>query len=451
MSKKRILWGRVILAAAILIAIIALIVILVSRGCKRGDGEFEEYDVPPVEVEPAEPQYLYDICIDSLYVEKGEIEPNQTLSDMLVPKGVSQAVVNHIANDCREVLDVRKIRGGNTYYLLASNDTTQTPLFWIYEIDYRNTAVFSLTDSLTAWCITKDIDLRMERTSGTITSSLWNAVVGNGGDAALAVRLSDIYAWTIDFFGIQEGDSFDAVYEREYVGDKSVGLGKVHYCSFVHCGDTLTAIAFEQNGKTDYFNDKGENLRKAFLKAPLSYSRISSTFSNSRLHPVYKYYRPHHGVDYAAPAGTPVYSIGDGVVITKAYQKGGAGNYLKIKHNDTYTTSYMHLKGYAKGITQGCRVKQGQLIGYVGSTGASTGPHLDFRVFKNGTPIDPLKMDSPPADPIQGSYREQFGKVVKYWREALQHDGPLEPYHEEIPLVDSLQLLKDSIKQTEHP
>ena len=401
MSKKRILWGRVILAAAILIAIIALIVILVSRGCKRGDGEFEEYDVPSMEVEPAEPQYLYDICIDSLYVEKGEIEPNQTLSDMLVPKGVSQAVVNHIANDCREVLDVRKIRGGNTYYLLATNDTTQTPLFWIYEIDYRNTAVFSLTDSLTAWCITKDIDLRMERTTGTITSSLWNAVVGNGGDAALAVRLSDIYAWTIDFFGIQQRDSFSVYYEEIYADSVRVGSGNVLAANFVTQGVDHYAIRYRYRGeREEYFDEKGTSLRRAFLKAPLNYSRISSRFSNARLHPITKVVRAHHGVDYAAPSGTPVHSIGDGVVITKGWDSKGGGNYLKIKHNGTYTTEYMHLKGFAKGIAQGVHVAQGQLIGYVGATGMATGPHLDFRVFKDGKAIDPLRMDLPAVDPI---------------------------------------------------
>lgn len=430
--KKRILWSRLVLAAAVLMVLVGLIVMLCIRGCGHTD-EFDEYDVPTIEVEKAEAQYLYDICIDSMYVEKGEVEANQTLSDMLVPKGVSQQVVNHIASECRGVFDVRKMRAGNSYYLLATNDTLQSPLYWIYEIDYRNVVVFSLTDSLTACRIEKDIELRMERTRGTITSSLWNAVVGNGGDAALAMRLSDIYAWSIDFFGIQEGDSFDAVYEREFVDDKSVGLGKVYFCNFVHCGDTLTAMAFEQDGKSEYFGDKGVNLRKAFLKAPLNYSRISSTFSNRRLHPVYKYYRPHHGVDYAAPAGTPVYSIGDGVVVTKAYQRGGAGNYLKIKHNDTYTTSYMHLKGYAKGIAQGSRVKQGQLIGYVGSTGASTGPHLDFRVFKNGKPIDPLKMDSPSAEPVKQADMEQFNKEMDYWKALLREGGDLKPYHETNP------------------
>ena len=448
MSHKKILWGRMFLFLVLPIILIVAVIIFCRRSCEhRG----EEVYVEPEEEVVAEPQYLYGICIDSMYVEEGTVESGQFLSTLLCSKGVDSQVVEHIAREERDVFDVSKMRAGNHYTFLMTNDTLQKPLFWIYEIDYRNTAVFSLTDSLTAWRIEKDIDVKIERTSGTVTSSLWNAVVQNGGDPALAVKLSDVYAWTIDFFGIQEGDAFDAVYERKYVEDKSIGLGEVYFCNFVHVGDTICAVSFEQNDKTEYFNDKGENLRKAFLKAPLSYSRISSTFSNSRLHPVYKYYRPHHGVDYAAPAGTPVYSIGDGVVITKAYQKGGAGNYLKIKHNDTYTTSYMHLKGYAKGISQGCHVKQGQLIGYVGSTGASTGPHLDFRVFKNGTPIDPLKMDSPPADPIQNSNKEQFDKVVKYWRNALQSDEPLEPYHEEVPVVDSLQMLMDSILHPEHP
>ena len=447
MAKKKILWGRVFFILVLPLALIAAAIVLGVRGCEHhgesGDDETEE------EVVVAESQYYCGICIDSMYREDGTIENGQFLSTLLCPKGISPQVVDHIARNERDVFDVSKIRAGNRYTLLVSNDTLQTPLFWVYEIDYRSTAVFSLTDSLTAWRIDRDVVSKMERTSGTITSSLWNAVIANGGDSELAVKLSDVYAWTIDFFGIQEGDSFDAFYERNYVEDNSVGMGNVLFCHFVHAGDTICAVAFEQNGKVEYFNEKGENLRKAFLKAPLSFSRISSKFSHSRLHPVYKYYRPHHGVDYAAPAGTPVYSIGDGVVVTKAYQSGGAGNYLKIKHNDTYTTSYMHLKGYAKGIRQGVRVKQGQLIGYVGSTGASTGPHLDFRVFKNGTPIDPLKMDSPPAEPVQSSNREQFSVLLNYWHEALKNEGVPEPYQEEMEEMET-DSISESLVSMEH-
>ena len=417
--------------------VIVVLVVYLGRSCDhRGEpGYMDGNDT----LTSGEPTYFYGICVDSLYVEEGQVEPNQYLSSLFASKGISPAVTDHIARHHREVFDVGKIRSGNRYYFLCTNDTLETPLFWIYEIDRRNYALFSLTDSLTAWRFQKEMEVKMARTSGVIRSSLWNAVIENGGDASLAVHLSDVYAWTIDFFGIQEGDAFDVVYDRQYIDGKPVGMGEVAFCNFFHAGDTIRAIAYEQDGMMGYYNEKGENLRKAFLKAPLNYRRISSTFSNSRFHPVFKYYRPHHGVDYAAPAGTPVSSIGDGVVIKKAYQARGAGYYLKIRHNDTYTTSYMHLKGYAKGIAEGVRVKQGQVIGYVGSTGASTGPHLDFRVFKNGTPVDPLKLESPPANPIKDADREQFRKVADYWMTVMREPGVPEMY-QEAPEVDSLSV-----------
>ena len=186
-------------------------------------------------------------------------------------------------------------------------------------------------------------------------------------------------------------------------------------------GQDFYAIYFEQEDGQSYFDDKGQSLRKSFLKSPLKFSaRISSRFSNSRMHPVLRIRRPHHGVDYAAPTGTPVYSIGDGVITTKAYQAGGGGNYLKIRHNSVYTTSYMHLSKFASGISSGTRVKQGQLIGYVGSTGLSSGPHLDFRVFMNGIPIDPLKMKSPPAEPVSSANFERFNKIREQLLKELQ-------------------------------
>ena len=433
-------WRRVLLFIAAPLVLLVLLITYCSRSCShRGEPSYTEVEKDTLI--PAEPNYLYGICIDSMYVEEGQIEAGQYLSTLFASKGVSPKVTDHIARNHRDVFDVGKIRAGNRYYFLMTNDSLETPLFWIYEIDRQNYALFSLTDSLTAWRYQKEMELRLARTSGVITSSLWNAVIGNGGDANLAVNLSDVYAWTIDFFGIQEGDCFDVVYDRQYIDDEPVGMGEVIYCNFVHRGDTLRAIAFEQDGILGFYNEKGENLRKAFLKAPLNYRRISSTFSNSRLHPVYKVYRPHHGVDYAAPAGTPVSSIGDGVVIKKAYQAGGAGYYLKIKHNATYTTSYMHLQSYAKGIAEGVRVKQGQVIGYVGSTGASTGPHLDFRVFKDGTAIDPLKMESPPADPIKQKDMEQFTHVARYWMQSMREPGVPEPYQEpEPPAPDSLSM-----------
>ena len=437
MRRRRLKWRRVLLLVAPVILLIVLITYC-SRSCSHRDEPGYTEEILDTIV-PAEPTYLYGICIDSMYVEEGQIQKGQFLSSLFASKGISPKVTDHIARNHKDVFDVSKIRSGNRYYFLMTNDTLETPLFWIYEIDRRNYALFSLTDSLTAWRFQKDMEVNLARTSGVITSSLWNAVIANGGDANLAVHLSDVYAWTIDFFGIQEGDCFDVVYDRQFIDGQPVGMGEVVCCNFVHRGDTIRAIAYEQDGILGFYNEKGENLRKAFLKAPLNYRRISSTFSNNRYHPVLKIYRPHHGVDYAAPAGTPVSSIGDGVVIKKAYQAGGAGYYLKIKHNATYTTSYMHLQGYAKGIAEGVRVKQGQVIGYVGSTGVATGPHLDFRVYKDGTAIDPLKMESPPADPIKKADMEQFTKVARYWMKALQEPGVPEPYQEPAPL-DSLEM-----------
>jgi murein DD-endopeptidase MepM/ murein hydrolase activator NlpD len=227
----------------------------------------------------------------------------------------------------------------------------------------------------------------------------------------MAVDLSRIFAWTIDFFGIQKGDRFRVIYDELYVDSISIGIGNIYAVQFNHYGDENYAFRFYQDERFDYFDDEGQSLRKAFLKAPLDYYRISSRFSHSRLHPVLRIRRPHRGVDYAAPKGTPVLSIGDGTVIARAYQRGGGGNYLKIKHNSVYTTTYMHLSGFAEGIHTGARVSQGQVIGYVGATGLATGPHLDFRIAENGSLVDPLKVEAPPVEPVKEENIIRYNQV----------------------------------------
>jgi murein DD-endopeptidase MepM/ murein hydrolase activator NlpD len=223
--------------------------------------------------------------------------------------------------------------------------------------------------------------------------------------------MSEVYAWTIDFFGIQKGDYYKVVYEDLKVDGKSIGVGKVLAACFHHMGNDLYAFQFTSNGETGYYDEKAQNLQRAFLKAPLRFKRISSKFSQGRMHPILKIRRPHLGVDYAADYGTPVQTIGEGTVIEKGWNKGGGGNYIKIKHNGAYTTLYMHLAGFAKGLKTGSRVHQGDVIGYVGSTGLSTGPHLDFRVFLNGQAIDPLKVESPPSEPVGKEYLEAFNQL----------------------------------------
>lgn len=361
---------------------------------------------------PKEPEFLYGICIDSFDVKIDTIRRNQFLSNIMLKENIDYNIITHIEKNHRKVFDIRKIKPGQRHTFLIKRDSIATPAFWIYEINKVDYAVFSLTDSLNAWVGHKKVDTKVEFIEGVIETSLWNAMEAAGGNQNITMELSEIYSWTVDFFGIQPGDTFKVVYENKYIKDECIGMGKILASYLKNDGEDHYAYYFEQNGTSEYFDEEGNNLRKAFLKAPLNYRRISSTFSNARKHPVTKVVRPHHGVDYAAPTGTPVVTIGDGTVIEKGWDKKGGGNYVKIKHNSTYTTTYMHLNGFAKGIQKGSKVKQGQLIGYVGSTGISTGPHLDFRLNKNGKYINPLTFESPSVEPVKEENRTAFEKVV---------------------------------------
>ena len=250
----------------------------------------------------------------------------------------------------------------------------------------------------------------------TINTSLWVDMREAGVSPELIISLSDIYAWTVDFFGLQKGDRFRVLYEEKLCEGEVVAVDTVRYAIFTQGGQDFPSIMYDQkDGGNIYWNEKGESMRKAFLKAPLKFSRISSGFSYARKHPVTRRVQPHTGVDYAAPKGTPVMTIGDGVITSMKYE-GAGGNTIRIRHNSVYSTAYLHLSGYAKGLKTGQRVRQGQVIGYVGSTGRSTGPHLDFRVWKNGSPINPLKMQSPPAEPVKEENKPSFEKQYEKYR-----------------------------------
>ncbi len=363
-------------------------------------GEIEQDSVVHVVAPPVLTRY--GIPVDSFEVRQMRVKRGEFLSSILLAHGVDYPTVDFLAKNFKDQLDVRRIKIGDNYtlFLRSLNDSVQELAYFVLEKSLTKYVVCAFEDSLRVNSYERPVEYRQKRASGKINSSLWNAMVDAGAHPMLAIELSDIYAWTVDFFGIAQGDHFNVVYEEAFVDSTSLGEFKVVVSEFTHLGKAYTAIPFMKDSIWGYYQEDGSNLRKAFLKAPLRYSRISSHFSNSRFHPVLKRYRAHHGIDYAAPTGTPVYTIGDGIVIAKAYQRRGGGNYVKIKHNNVYSTTYMHLHGFAKGLHVGQRVSQGQLIGYVGSTGLSTGPHLDFRVYKNGSPINPLKLKSPPAKSI---------------------------------------------------
>jgi murein DD-endopeptidase MepM/ murein hydrolase activator NlpD len=391
-------------------AIILIFLVFVSFSCKNPGNN------PPATIAPLADSakkearardFLYGIPSDSFDQISGRIRPNGFLSDILLKHGVTMTEIDQALKNSRSVFDVRNVRSGKDYILFCDRDSIARARYLVYEHDPTTCYIFSFNDSLNITPYRKQIRREIKYASGTIESSMWDAMIGGGLHPSLAISLSEIFAWTVDFFGLQKGDGFKVIYEELYIDDKLLSTGKVYAAQFSRTGSVVTAIPFIQDSTESYFDVDGASLRKAFLKAPLQFARISSRFSSSRMHPILRIRRPHFGVDYAAPIGTPVHAIGDGRVIS-ATTENGSGRMVKIQHNSVYATAYLHLSKFGEGISSGVYVRQGDIIGYVGSSGLSTGPHLDFRFYMNGSPVDPLKVDAPTVEPISEANRERF-------------------------------------------
>ena len=368
-------------------------------------------------------------CTDSLECVEGKVKNGQFFSTLLMSLGLDAQQAYDLTMACDTVFDVKTLRVGNTYRayyqasdpsLVISGEVGKSCLrYMVYDRDRTTSIVFSCQPPYEVWKYEKPVTTEKRYADVTINSSLWVDMRDAGVSPHLILSLSDIYAWTVDFFGLQKGDRFRVLYEERLCDGEVIAVDTVRYAVFSHGSQDLPCIMFDQkDGGNIYWNEKGESMRKAFLKAPLKFSRISSGFSYARRHPVTRRVQPHTGVDYAAPKGTPVMSIGDGVVTSKKYE-GAGGNTVRIRHNSVYSTAYLHLSGYAKGLKVGQRVRQGEVIGYVGSTGRSTGPHLDFRVWKNGSPINPLKMESPPAEPLKPAYKAAFEDICEKYKAQI--------------------------------
>ena len=375
---------------------LAFIVLLSLPSCRLGNHRSAPQDVQNDTI------YPLGFCTDSFALVEGNLGNGQLLTGLLVSLGMEGTDAHNLATMVSDsVFNTRRMRPGDQWW--AYYDTTSSPerlQYFVYANNKVDLTVFQCADSLAAWRYSRPIVKNRRFSDITITSSLWNDMKAAGASTMLIMDLSDIYAWTVDFFSLQDGDRFRVIYTENICEGELISIDSIYYARFDRGETVLPAILFDNHdGGNLYWNEKGESLRKAFLKAPLQFSRISSGFSYHRKHPVHGDIRAHTAVDYAAPTGTPVMSIGDGTVISKGWA-GGGGNTVKIRHNSVYTTSYMHLSKYAAGLKVGDHVRQGQVIGYVGMTGTATGPHLDFRVWKNGTPVNPLTMDSPPSDPV---------------------------------------------------
>lgn len=416
-------------------AVILAVFVTIFAGCREKTGHTPE--------EPKEIPTLFGIAYENYEIIEGEIGANEPLGKVFGRFGVGPATVYRVEQACKDTFDLRKVLAGNKYTAFMGCDSTGSRLaHFVYEKSLTDYMVISFEgDSIAVKHRSKPVRIERRRAKATIESSLWNAIAGQNLPLALASEMEDIYGWSVDFFGIQPGDEFEVIYDQRYVDTMQVGIGRIWGSVFLHGGKQLYAIPFKQDGKVSYWDENGNSLRKQFLKAPLKFTRISSKFSNSRLHPVYRVYRPHHGVDYAAPSGTHVHAVADGVVTSRGWA-GGGGNTIWIKHARNYTTGYLHLKSFAKGIAVGTRVKQGQLIGYVGSTGTSTGPHLDFRVKVGGKAIDPLRIPSEPGEPIKEANRGAFA-VVK--GQVMGELAGTQPEDELLVQLDSVVMPKTPV------
>lgn len=393
--------------------ILACFVALAFVGCSKTKKEQKKENI------------IFGINADNYNVERHSVERGESWSKILDTYGITTQKIIRLDQLTKDICPLRQIRAGNHYTTFVQRDSTQLKLdYLVYEKSIVDYVVFAFVgDSVAVREGQREVEIHRKKSTAVIESSLWGAIMEAKLPYSLAAEMEDIYQWTVDFFGIQAGDRFTVIYDEKFIDTLSVGVGRIWGAKFTHRGRDIYAIPFEQGGKLQYWEADGGSLRKQLLKAPLKFTRISSKFSHARFHPVLKKYRPHHGIDYAAPVGTPVRAVADGTVTKKSYDK-AAGNMLKIKHPGNLSSGYLHLRGFAKGIKVGARVSQGQVIGYVGSTGRSTGPHLDFRLWKGATPINPLKVPQKPTEPISKENQERFDKVRIRVMAELNGDVP---------------------------
>ena len=376
--------------------------------------EQKEINAFPVVV----PTIKYGFAIDTFQVVEGIIESGQFLADILMEHHLDYPSVEKVVSSSKGTFDVNKLRVGKPYTILTKDENAPAD-YLIYEPSVYEYIVFNLKDDFKVERVERPMSSEIRSAAGTLESSLWNAIVGQGLSYDLAAKMEDALQWSVDFHHLQKNDEFKLVYDQNFIEGEEVGIGMVHAAYYKTGNNEYHAIYYDNGNISGYFDLKGQPMKRGFLKSPVKYSRISSYYNLNRFHPILKRRRPHYGTDYAAPYGTPIYAVGDGVVSRASYTKGN-GNFVKIKHDDTYETQYLHMQNFAKGIRPGVHVKQGQVIGYVGSTGLATGPHVCFRFWKNGKQVNHLKIKFPPAKPLPKEDMPAFNKLKDQYLETLQ-------------------------------
>lgn len=360
----------------------------------------------------------FGLPLDSFNVTESIIQRNEFLTSILELYNVDTNTIARLQEKSKYVYDVRKMKAGAQYTVFASKDTTHKVNYFVYQPNAVDYVMYDLRDSVKVVTGKRQVTARLETASGIIDGSLYQTFKKSGIDPALAMKMADLYAYTVDFYSIHDGDYFKILYEQRYIKDEPVETGAIQSAVFSHNGEKFYAFFYRSDTTEvgDYYDEKGKSLRKSFLKAPLKFSHITSGYSLRRFHPVQKRWKTHLGTDYAAPEGTPIISTGDGVVVESEFSNNN-GNYVKVKHDDTYTTQYLHMTKQA--VRAGQSIRQGQVIGYVGSTGLATGPHVCYRFWKNGKQVNPLQQTFPPSVPLPDSVMTRFADYVIKQQEQL--------------------------------
>lgn len=409
---------HLLLAIPVLICVSLMLILFQNQETKGNNPVLGLHNKVP---ELTKPNLFYGMKVSDESIIFDTIGPNEFLSDILMRHNVEYPIIHRIATEFDTIFDVKKIKAGRPYCVIGEpGDTTFKAKCFVYEENLVDYVVINFDEELKIARGKKPIDTIQKEASGIIYSSLYQTMVENEIDPMLAIRMSEVYAWSIDFYHLQAGDRFKIQYTEEQVNGVSIGVHKIQSALFNHRGKDHYAFLYQLDSLPfgSFYDEEGRSLRNTFLQAPVAYSRISSGYSKSRLHPVTGTVKAHLGTDYAAAYGTPIVSTADGVV-TEAQFKKYNGNYVKVKHNSIYTTQYLHMSSIASGISPGAVVEQGQVIGYVGSTGLATGPHVCYRFWKNGEQVDPYGEDLPKSPPIADSLLPEYMDFMAPVKKAL--------------------------------
>jgi len=336
---------------------------------------------------------------DSVHIENNVIRKNQIFGNILSENGLTTNLILLLEHEAREIFNIRSIRPGEKYHVIKKHECDDKPVAIVYEPDKYKYVVCDLRDSVSVKLVEKKVETCEETIQGKITNSLWGALQEKGIHPSIIDLMEDALSSSVDFYHTRNGDEFKLIFENKYIDGESVGVGRLIAACYINDNGSNYSFLYKTKDEEGYFDFEGRPAKKTFLKAPVRFSRISSSYNLRRFHPIKGKTIPHLGTDYAAPYGTEIRAVADGVVTAASYT-GGNGKFVKIKHDNIYETQYLHMSRFAKGVKNGSRVRQGETIGYVGSTGLATGPHVCFRFWKNGRQVNHLKEKLPSAQPM---------------------------------------------------